>query len=121
MKIFFLPSSITGIFHYVENYDFTYGERFYDLTWNNGYTHEQILSDIEVPCIYLHARESISENGVYLCAASREQAERAVSDIGDQCTLIETDTSDHVIHSVHSELYINAVNSLLKEVNNGNE
>lgn len=121
VKIFFLPSSITGIFHYVNNYDFLYGEHFYDLTWNNGYTHEEILSEIEVPCIYLHAKEGISENGVYLCAASREQAERAVSYIGDQCTLIETDTSDHVIHSVHSELYIEAVNSLLKEVNDGDK
>ena len=36
------------------------------------------------------AKESIHENGTYLCAASREQAERAVSYIGDNCRLIET-------------------------------
>lgn len=114
VKIFFLPSSITGIFHYVSDYDFAYGERFYDLTWNHSYTHKQILSAIDVPCIYLHAKEGIAESGVYLCAASREQAERAVSYIGENCTLIETSTSDHLIHTVHSDVYIDAVNSLLK-------
>ena len=95
------------------DYDFAYGEHFYDLSWNNGHSHQQILSDIVVPCIYLHAKEGVADNGVYLCAASREQAERAVSYIGDNCTLIETTTSDHVIHSAHQKEYIEAVNSLL--------
>ena len=113
VKIFFLPPSTTEIFHYVVNYDFQYGEHFYDLSWNHGYTHKQILSDIEVPCIYLHAKENLSETGVYLCAASREQAEQAVGYIGENCRLVETTTSDHVIHSVHKDIYIKAVNSLL--------
>ena len=113
VKIGFLPSSIWFVFRYAAEYDFNYGEKFYDLTWNNGLTHEQILSDISVPCVYIHAKEGIDPNGVYLCAASREQAERAVSYIGDNCRLVETDTGDHVIHTVHSKVYIDAVNSLL--------
>ena len=112
VRIGFLPSSIWFVFEYAKEYDFAYGERFYDLSWNHGLTHEEILSSIKVPCIYLHAKESISENGTFLCAASREQAERAVSYIGDNCRLVETDTSDHVIHTVHSDVYITAVNSL---------
>ena len=115
VKIFFLPSSITCIFHYGLNYDFAYGEHFYDLSWNHGYTHKQILSDIEIPCIYLHAKEGMTGTGVYLCAAGKEQAQRAVSYIGNNCTLIETATSDHSIHSVHRDVYIDAVNSLLEE------
>ena len=114
VKIGFMPPSVWSVFQYAMEYDFAYGERFYDLSWNNGFTHERILADVNVPCVYIHARESVSEDGTYLCAASREQAERAVGYIGDNCTLIETDSSDHVIHSVHSELYIGAVNSLLK-------
>lgn len=115
VKIGFMPSSVWSVFKYAKDYDLSYGERFYDLSWNNGYTHEQILSDIEVPCVYIHAKEAISENGVYLCAASQEQAQRAVDYIGDNCTLINTETSDHVIHTVHSEVYEEAVNSLLKK------
>lgn len=114
VKIGFLPSFVWSIFAYAQKYDFAYGEHFYDLSWNHGYSHEQILSDIEVPCVYIHAKEKSAEDGTYLCAASQEQAERAVSLIGEKCRLIETDTSDHVIHTVHKELYIEAVNLLLK-------
>ena len=113
VKIFFLPPSVTGIFHYVVDYDFQYGERFYDLTWNHGYTHKEILSKIKAPCIYLHAKEERADNGVYLCAATREQAERAAGYIGKNCTLIETDTSDHAIHRVHQDVYLDAVNRML--------
>lgn len=112
VQIGFLPSSMWYVFAYAKKYDFAYGEHFYDLSWNHGWTHEEILSDIKVPCVYIHAKENQSENGTYLCAASREQAERAVAYIGDQCQLIETDTSDHVIHTVHRDVYIAAVNSL---------
>jgi len=114
VKIGFLPSSIWFVFDYAQEYDFAYGEKFYDLTWNHGLKHEQILSDVKVPCVYIHAKEMLHENGTYLCAASREQAERAVKYIGDNCKLVETSDSDHVIHTVHSEDYINAVNSLSK-------
>lgn len=115
VKIFFLPKSATCIFHYIDQYDMLYGEHFYDLTWNHGLTHEQLLSDIEVPCIYLHATEKVAKNGVYLCAASGEQAQRAAALIGDNCRLIETGSSDHAIHNVHRDLYLDAVNSFLSE------
>lgn len=41
-----LSSSIWYVFEYVKEYDFTYGERFYDLSWNHGLTYEEILSAI---------------------------------------------------------------------------
>lgn len=106
---------VKGVFHYVDQYDMRYGEHFYDLTWNHGIKHEQMLSDIKIPCIYLHAKEEVSENGVYLCAASREQAERAVALIGDNCRLIETENSNHNIHGTHTQIYLNAINSFMKE------
>ncbi|MCI5648651.1 MAG: alpha/beta hydrolase [Fusicatenibacter sp.] len=115
VKIFFLPESITRIFHYVTQYDLLYGEHFYDLTWNHGVAQEQILSDIEVPCIYLHAKEGISDTGVYLCAASEEQAKRAAALIGGNCRLVETATSDHAIHDVHKEQYLEVINSFIRE------
>ena len=114
VKIEFLPSSIWYVFQYAMEYDFAYGEHFYDLSWVHGLRHEDILSAIKIPCVFLHAKESVDANGVYECATSREQAERAVSLIGDNCRLVETDTNDHVIHTVHSDVYIDAVNSLLR-------
>ncbi|MDD6473528.1 MAG: hypothetical protein PUF62_10950 [Bacteroidales bacterium] len=114
VQIGFLPPSIWSVFKYAKEYDFAYGERFYDLSWNHGLTHEEILTAIDVPCVYIHAKETVHENGTFLCAASREQAERAVSYIGGNCRLIETNSSDHVIHTVHRDEYIEAVNLLLK-------
>ena len=102
------------MFKYAKEYDFAYGEKFYDLSWNHGLRHEDILTTIDVPCVYIHAKETIHENGIFLCAASSEQAERAVSYIGDNCQLIETNSSDHIIHTVHSDVYIEAVNSMSK-------
>ncbi len=113
VKLFYMPSSVMSIFHYTPDYDFNYGEHFYDLSWNHGHSHKDILSAIDIPCIYLHAKEGIADTGVYLCAASREQAERAVGYIGDNCKLIETTTSDHTIHSVHSDVFISALDELL--------
>ncbi|MDY2938376.1 MAG: alpha/beta hydrolase [Fusicatenibacter sp.] len=115
VQIGFLPSSMWYVFFYAGKYDFAYGENFYDLSWNHGLTQKEILSAIEVSCVYIHAKENRSENGIFLCAASREQAERAISCIGKDCRLIETDTSDHAIHTVHRDIYISAVNSMQKE------
>lgn len=115
VKIVFLPSSITTVFHYVEQYDMLYGEHFYNLTWNNGITHEKMLSDIDIPCVYLHAKENVAETGVYLCAASKEQADRAVAYIGEKCRLVETENSNHNIHGLHKDIYLDSVNSFLEE------
>lgn len=38
VKIGFLPASVWSVFEYAMDYDFAYGERFYDLTWNNGHS-----------------------------------------------------------------------------------
>lgn len=121
VKIMFLPKSMTTAFHYVEQYDMMYGEHFYDLTWNNGIEHSKMLSDINIPCVYLHAQDSVAENGVHLCAATNEQASRAVSLIGDNCKLVETPDNDHNIHGNHKDIYLEAVNGLLKESNSNAE
>lgn len=115
VKIGFLTSTVWSIFKYAKNYDFAYGEHFYNLSWNHGISQKQILTNINVPCIYIHAKEGRSDNGTYLCAASRAQAERAVGYIGENCKLLETNTSDHIIHTVHKDFYIATVNSLLEE------
>lgn len=114
VKIGFMPSSSWYIFQFAQEYDFAYGEHFYYLSRNHGHTHKQLLSDIDVPCVYIHAKESVAADGTYMCAASREQAERAVSYIGDNCTLVETSDSEHGIHTVHMDDYNSAVKLLMK-------
>lgn len=110
VKIPFVPYPVWGIFHFFMKYDPEYGEHFYDLTWCNGHSQKDILSSIKCPCIYIHAKESQAPTGVYTCAATREQAERAVGYIGNGCELLETQDSEHNIHITHSDFYIEAIN-----------
>ena len=63
----------------------------------------------------VHVAEDLYRYVATLCAATREQAERAVGYIGKNCTLIETDTSDHAIHNVHADVYLDAVDQLLPQ------
>ena len=111
--IFYLPPAMTGTFLYVNDYDFLYGEHFYDYSWHAGIPQSKLMADIDVPAVYIHARESYTQDGILQCAASRAQADRAVELIGDQCVFLETETSDHDIHGNSTKLYLSAVNRLL--------
>lgn len=82
VKIFFMLKSATYVFHYVNQYDMLYGEHFYDLTWNNGISHEQLLQDIEIPCIYLHATEKMAEKiGISRQAYAKWEKGESVPDV----------------------------------------
>ena len=105
-----MPESINFTFLHVKEYDFLFGEHFYDYTWHSGISHETLMSDIKVPTIFIHAKDSYSETGILQAASSDEQARQAVSLIAD-CELIEL-TSNHDIHRFHPEVFIDAVNSL---------
>ena len=82
---------------------------------------EMKLKDVEAALFsgvpsddFVAACEADARAGVQRLAKRyrREQAERAVGYIGDNCRLIESETNDHVIHTVHSQFYIDAVNSM---------
>lgn len=112
VKIGFLPSVAWSVNQYLPDYDLNYGEHFYDLTWNHGFTHRQILSDIRVPSILIHEKENIGSDGVYLCATSDENARKAVSCNKDNITLIEVESSFHDFHSNHTDEFVNIINSM---------
>ena len=50
----------------------------FDLSWNHGLRHEDILKAVDVPFVYIHAKEMPGPDGVNMSAATREQAGRAV-------------------------------------------
>lgn len=113
VQFFFMPPSINQIFQYVDNYDFAFGEHFYDYSWHAGISHEKLMRDIHVPAVFLHAKAQYSKDGILLAASSDEQARRAVDLIGDPCRLVELE-SNHLIHWYHPDVFIDAVNSLLR-------
>ena len=110
VQYFFMPESINFTFLHMREYDFLFGEHFYDYTWHSGISHKTLMSDIKVPAIFIHAKDSYTDDGILLAASSDEQARQAVSLIGD-CELVEL-SSNHDIHRFHPDVFINAVNSL---------
>ena len=113
VKIGVLPSIAWNVNQYIPDYDLTYGEHFYDLSWNHGYTHKQILSDIHVPCVIIHEKENVDANGLYLCATSDNNAKEAARLLGDNGRLEEVESSYHMFHSNHVDEFVDIINGVL--------
>ncbi|MBS7527675.1 alpha/beta hydrolase [Fusibacter paucivorans] len=111
VQFFFMPQSINLTFQYVDQYDFAFGEHFYDYTWHADIRHETLMSAIHVPTFFIHAKEQYSPDNILMAASSDAQARKAVALI-DDCQLIELE-SNHLIHWYHPEVFIDAVNRFL--------
>ena len=110
VQYFFMPESLNYPFLHIREYAFAFGEHFYDYTWHSGISHETLMSDIKIPTVFIHAKDSYTEDGILLAASSDEQARKAVSLI-QNCEFVEL-SSNHNIHRFHPETFIDAVNSL---------
>ena len=91
-------------------YDLKFGENFYNFSWHSGINHKDLMKDISVPTIFIHAIEAYTEDGILMAASSNEQARQAVELIGN-CELIEL-KSNHNIHRYNSKVFINAINKM---------
>lgn len=112
VQYFFMPESINFTFLHIAEYDMQFGGHFYDYTWHSGISHEKLMSDIDVPTVFIHAKAAYTDDGILLAASSDEQAGRAVELIGE-CELVEL-SSNHDIHRFHPDVFIDAVNKLKK-------
>jgi pimeloyl-ACP methyl ester carboxylesterase len=110
IKYFYMPKSINLIFLFMREYDLRFGENFYNYSWHSGINHEDLMKDISVPSIFLHAIEAYTEKGILMAASSNEQARKAVELIGN-CELIEF-KSNHNIHRFKPKVFINAINKM---------
>ncbi len=110
VQFFFLPKSINQTFQYVKVYDSAFGKHFYDYTWHAGISHEKLMADINVPTVFIHAKDQYSPDEILMAASSDEQARRAVG-LMKNCRLVEL-KSNHLIHWYHPDVFIDAINSL---------
>lgn len=110
VQYFFMPESINFMFLYTAEYDFLFGEHFYDYSWHSGISHERLLSDIQVPTLFVHAKALYSEDGVLMAASSDEQARQAVGLIRD-CGLVEV-SGNHDIHRFQPKVFIASINKM---------
>lgn len=111
VQIFFMPEQTNFMFLYSQQYDFEFGAHFYDCTWSRGVRHETLMGDIHVPVIYLHVGGQYTEGGIFMGAATDEQAEKAEW-LMEHCVKIEL-TGQHDIHRFAPKAFIDGVNRLL--------
>ena len=104
-KIWYMPYSWVHGLLYTDEYDYEFSETFYDGSWFEGVSQEDILKGIQSPCVYIKAKTSYGEDGVLYAANDDEDAKRVVDLIGN-CEVVETETSDHDIHFVYSDKFI---------------
>lgn len=106
VQIFFMPESVNFTFLYSGMYDHNFGEHFYDYTWHSDINHEKLMTDIQIPVVFLHIQEQYSDDGILMAAASDEQAGRAAELMKD-CELIEV-RGNHDIHRFQPDNFISA-------------
>lgn len=111
VQFFYMPQSINQSFQYVKAYDFLFGEHFYDYTWHAGIRHKDLMKDIKIPTVFLHAKDNYTEDNILMAASSDQQARKAVELIGENCKLIELE-SNHLIHWYHPDVFVEAINEL---------
>ena len=103
IEIAFVPSVVREMIRGLDYYDPSFGNAFYEGTWNEGFSHAEALAKIECPVLLLHANYEFMEDGTLNGALSDEQAQKAMS-LTEDGELMEVDSS-HVINIEHPDLF----------------
>ncbi len=97
------------------NYDIRFGNAFYDFSFFNNVSQEELLKKIKVPTCILHvappketAPSYYTEDGILISAMDEKDAKR-VKDLIDGSVLIEGFESMHDIHVDQSKEYIGTI------------
>lgn len=107
-KIWYMPYGWTHGLLYIDECDNAFSETFYNGTWFDGVSQEEILENIQCPCIYIKAKTSYGEDGVLYAANTDEDADKVIKLI-DNCNFIEMNSSDHDIHFKYSQRFIEII------------
>lgn len=116
-KIWYMPYKWTHGLLFTNEYDYAFSETFYNGSWFDGVSQEDILKNIKCPCIYIKAKTEYGEDGVLYAANDEDDAARVV-DLTENCERVETETSDHDIHFIYSKKFVEVLTDFNKELNN---
>ncbi|WP_165046030.1 alpha/beta fold hydrolase [Adlercreutzia sp. ZJ138] len=98
LKVPFWPKSALAAFVGMGNYDPHFGETFYDDSFHCGIPHEEILTKIDCPTLFMKAKTEWSDDGILFAALSEEDLTRCLGLISD-CELARFDCG----HGIHVE------------------
>ena len=104
-----VPREWTRGMYFMDDYDPSFGEAFYDGSWMASIDQEALLRSIECPVVYLKATTRYGDDGVLYAATSDEDAARIQECIGTgRCSMTEID-SGHDIHVEHPDVFVAAI------------
>ncbi len=103
----------------IGNYDIRFGNAFYDFSFFNNISQEELLKKIKVPTCILHvappketAPSYYNEDGILISAMDEKDAKR-VNELISRSVLIEGFESMHDIHADQPEAYIKAIEDFM--------
>ena len=103
-KIWFVPYSWTHGIAYINTYDIRFADAFYNGSWFDGVTQEDMLKGVQVPTVYIKAKTSYKD-GIQFCANSDEDADKVMS-LLQNAEIVRTDTSNHNIHFDYPDFFV---------------
>lgn len=110
LKVMFWPKTALSGFQGMNNYDPLFGEAFFNDSFHNGISHEDLLKGIRCRTVFMKARTDSTEDGILMAALSEEDLEKAAGLIED-CRIVRFDCG-HGIHTENPKKFIECLASL---------
>lgn len=127
-KLWYVPQSILRGVYYGDSFDLDFAATFYDGSWLDGISQEELLKSVSCPTTYMKAKTGYLWNNkmtydttgvdfskAVLCCANRDEDAQRVVSLIKGCKLVKTETNDHLIHLKYPELFTATVCEYLKK------
>lgn len=103
-----LPQTIRMMFRGLSLYDPSFGNAFFNGSWNQDFDHASALQQVECPVLLLHANYGITEEGILNGAMTQEDADRAMQLLKNG--VYEKIDAQHVVHLDKPKEFIQLMN-----------
>ena len=127
VKIWFIPQSLLRGMYYSADFDKKFAMAFYEGTWLEGLSQEEMLAEVACPCTYIKAKTGYLIDGkpqtdltgkdtseAVLCYANTEADAEKVTSLLHDCRRVDTETSNHLIHGKYPDIFIEEVSRYAK-------
>ncbi len=114
LKVPFWPKTALAAFVGMGSYDPRFGEAFYDDSFHCGIPHEELLSEIRCPALFMKAKTDWSDDGVLFAALDEDDLAKCLGLISD-CELVRFDCG-HGIHIEKSRDFVSAIKDSISRV-----
>lgn len=110
----YIPKDWTRGIIFLPEFDLNFSEAFYNGSFFEGISQEEILKGIECPTLYMKAATHYGEDGVLYAANTDEDAEK-VMDLLPHAEMITREKPDHDIHFSDKDFFIDNIKTFVSK------